>query len=196
MNITYPHIIENCTGEKIIFNELINEPDGDKLVGESFVVPGSGPAMHTHWLQDESLTVIKGKIGYQIFGGSEQFATEGDTVSFKRGVAHRFWNAGQGILHCKASVKPANTFVFFISSVFAAQNKSGKAQPEIFDAAYLLNRYSSEYDMTGIPKFVKKVVIPITYFTGRILGKYKHFKNAPEPVRSQSKMKRLLYQQH
>jgi hypothetical protein len=49
----------------------------------------------------------------------------------------------------------------------------------MFDAAYLLRRYSSEYDMTEIPKFVKKVVIPITYFAGRILGKYKHFKDAP-----------------
>ena len=77
MNITYPHVIENSIGEKIVFNELIKEPGGDKLVGESFVVPGSGPVMHTHWLQDESLTVIKGKIGYQVFGGLEQFADGG-----------------------------------------------------------------------------------------------------------------------
>ena len=183
MNFTYPHVIENSIGEKIVFNELIKEPGGDKLVGESFVVPGSGPVMHTHWLQDESLTVIKGKIGYQVFGGLEQFAHEGETVLFKRGVAHRFWNAGNEVLHCKAWIKPANTFAFFITSVFAAQNKSGKAQPEMFDAAYLLKRYSSEYDMTEIPKFVKKVVIPITYFTGKILGKYKHFKDAPKPVK-------------
>ena len=184
MKITYPHLIESCIGEKIIFNELIKEPDGDRLSGESFVQPGSGPLMHTHWLQDESLTVIRGKIGYQVFGGPEQFATEGETVFFKRGVAHRFWNAGQEELHCKASIKPANTFVFFITSIFAAQNKSGKAKPEMFDAAYLLKRYSAEYDLTEIPKFVKKVIIPITYFTGKVLGKYQHFKDAPEPVRA------------
>ena len=66
MKITYPHVIESCIGEKIIFTELIKEPDGDRLSGESFVKPGSGPLMHTHWLQDESLTVIRGKIGYQV----------------------------------------------------------------------------------------------------------------------------------
>ena len=184
MDITYPHIIENCRGEKIIFEALQREPDGDRLVGESFVAPGLGPAMHTHWLQDESLTVIKGTIGYQVQGQPAQFAREGETVLFKRGVAHRFWNAGQDQLHCKAWIKPANTFVFFITSIYAAQNKSGKAQPERFDAAYLLKRYSSEYDMAEIPSFVKKVIIPLTYYTGKILGKYKHFKNAPEPVKA------------
>ncbi len=184
MKITYPHVIENCIGEKIIFNQLIKEPDGERLLGEAYVTPGNGPVMHTHWLQDESLTVLKGRVGYQVAGEPEQFAIEGETVLFKRGVAHRFWNAGQEILHCKASVKPAHTFAFFITSVFAAQNKSGNAQPERFDAAYLLKRYSAEYDMTDIPKFVKRIIIPLTYYTGKILGKYKHFKDAPEPIRA------------
>ena len=183
MKITYPHVIENCIGEKIVFKELIKEPDGDRLLGESFVTPGSGPIMHTHWLQDEGLTVLKGKIGYEVLGRPEQYAYEGETVIFKRGVPHRFWNAGPELLHCKAWVKPANTFAFFITSVFTAQNKSGTAQPEKFDAAYLLKRYAAEYDMAEIPKFVKKVIIPITYYTGKILGKYKHFKDAPEPLK-------------
>ena len=183
MKITYPHVIENCIGEKIIFREVLKEADGDRLIGENYVTPGNGPVMHTHWLQDESLTVIKGKIGYQIKGQPEQYATEGETVLFSRGTPHRFWNAGQDILHCKAWLKPANTFVFFLSTVFAAQNKSGKAQPEMFDAAYLLKRYSAEYDLTEIPLFVKKIVIPVTYYTGKLLGKYKRFKDAPEPVK-------------
>ena len=183
MKITYPHVIENCMGEKIIFKELLKEPDGDRLVGENYVTPGNGPVMHTHWLQDESLTVVKGKIGYQVKGQPEKFAYAGETVLFKRGVPHRFWNAGQEPLHCKAWIKPAHTIVFFLSSIFAAQNKSGKAQPELFDAAYLLYRYSAEYDLTEIPKFVKKIIIPIIYYTGKVLGKYTHFNNAPEPVR-------------
>jgi quercetin dioxygenase-like cupin family protein len=182
MNINFPHTIENCVGEKIIFKQLIKESGGDKVIGESFVAPGAGPLMHTHWLQDESLTVIKGKIGYQVQGQPEQFAGEGETVLFTRGTAHRFWNAGQDTLHCEAWVKPANTFVFFISSVFEAQNKSGKSEPEPFDGAYLLTRYSAEYEMNGIPKFVRKIIIPITYFFGKLLGKYQHFKNAPAPV--------------
>jgi hypothetical protein len=38
--------------------------------------------------------------------------------------------------------------------------------------------------MAELPLFVKKVIIPITYYIGRILGKYRHFKNAPAPVKN------------
>lgn len=183
MKITYPHIITNPIGEKIIFHGIKAEADGDRVIGESFVEPGNGPLMHTHWLQDEGFTVLKGRIGYQIQGQPEQFAGEGESVVFEKGTPHRFWNAGDDVLHCKCWVKPAHTFVFFLSSIFEAQNKSGKAQPEMFDAAYLLTRYASEYDMTEIPKLVKKVIIPATYQIGKVLGKYKHFKDAPEPVK-------------
>jgi quercetin dioxygenase-like cupin family protein len=183
MNITYPHIIENCIGEKLIFRELINEPDGDVVLGENFVAPGSGPVMHTHFLQEESFTVLEGRMAYQVMGQPVQYATVGDSVTFKRGVPHRFWNDGQEVLHCLGRIKPANTIVFYLSSIFAAQNKSGKAQPEMFDAAYLFKRYASEYDLPEMPVFVKKVIIPITYYIGMMLGKYKHFKNAPAPVK-------------
>ena len=64
MKIVYPHTIENCIGEKLIFKELQKEPDGDRLIVENYVTPNHGPLMHTHWLQDESLTVVNGKIGY------------------------------------------------------------------------------------------------------------------------------------
>lgn len=102
---------------------------------------------------------------------------------FKRGVPHRFWNAGEEVLHCTGWVKPANTLVFFLSSVYAAQNKAYSERPETFDAAYLLTRYASEYDMAEMPTFVKRFIMPVTYYIGRLLGKYKHFKDAPAPVK-------------
>ena len=154
-----------------------------RLLVENYVTPGQGPLMHTHWLQDECLTVVKGKIGYQVKGQPAQYASEGESVLFERGTPHRFWNAGEDVLHCKGWIKPANTIVFYLSAVFAAQKKSGTEQPEQFDGAYLIKRYASEYDLPEIPSFVKKVVIPATYYVGKLLGKYKHFKNAPEPVK-------------
>ena len=55
-------------------------------------------------------------------------------------------------------VKPANTIVFFLSSIYDAQKKSGKPQPEQFDGAYLMTRYAKEYDLPELPGFVKKVL--------------------------------------
>ena len=183
MTFKFPHSIENCIGERITFLGTEKGPDGDKLLVENFVTPGQGPVMHTHWLQDECLTVVNGKIGYQVLGQEEQFAEEGESILFKKGMPHRFWNAGQDELHCKGWIYPANTIVFFLSSIYAAQNKTGTGQPEKFDGAYLMTRYASEYDMPEIPAFVKKTIIPFTYLVGKLLGKYKHFKDAPAPVR-------------
>jgi len=183
MNYNLPHTIKNSIGETLIFKELVKEPDGEKLLVENYVTPKSGPPMHTHFLQDESLTVVQGQIGYQVQGKEPQYAGVGETILFKRGVPHRFWNAGKEVLHCSGWVKPANTIVFYLTSIYEAQNKSGTARPEMFDGAYLLTRYASEYEMAEIPKLVKKLIIPATYYIGRLLGKYKHFKEAPEPVK-------------
>jgi mannose-6-phosphate isomerase-like protein (cupin superfamily) len=182
MKFTYPHTIANCIGETLIFKGIQSGPDGDRLIVDNEVAPGCGPPMHVHWQQHECLTVVAGTIGYQVLGQAEQFAGVGDTVLFKRGVAHRFWNTGTDTLRCTGWINPANSVVFYLSSIYAAQNKSGKAQPEAFDAAYLLTRYASEYGMMEIPPFVRKVIIPITYRIGLLLGKYRHFRNAPEPL--------------
>jgi quercetin dioxygenase-like cupin family protein len=183
MNYKLPYTIENINGEKLTFLQMVQEPGGDKLLVENSVPPGAGPPMHTHYLQEESLTVVKGRIGYQLKGEEPQFAEVGETVVFAAGVAHKFWNAGQDELVCTGYVKPAHTLVFFLSSIYAAQHKSGSPKPELFDAAYLLTRYSSEYEMHEIPWFVRKLIMPVTYAAGRMFGKYKHFKDAPAPIK-------------
>lgn len=183
MKLQLPHTIKNCVGETIIFHELIQEPDGEKLVGENFVMPQCGSPMHVHLLQEEGFTVAKGKMGYQILGQPERFAEEGETVIFDKGTPHRFWNAGDDVLNCKAWVKPVYSYSYFLQAVFNAQNKSGKAQPALFDAAYLITRYKSEYDMLEIPVPVKKLVFPIVYAVGKLLGKYRHFEDAPAAVK-------------
>ncbi|GAB4039103.1 cupin domain-containing protein [Spirosoma gilvum] len=182
MTISYPHTIQNCLGETLTFLSVETSPEGDKVLVENQVAPHSGPPMHTHFKQDEELTVVSGKLAYQVLGQEVHYAQVGESVLFKRGTPHRFWNAGDDPLICKGWVQPANSIVYYLSAIYAAQNKSGRAQPEAFDAAYLLTRYASEYDMADIPVFVKKVIIPLTYLTGRLLGKYKHFVDAPIPL--------------
>ena len=55
MNYQFPHTIKNCIGETLIFKEIVQEADGDKVLVENFVTPNSGPPMHTHFLQEEAL---------------------------------------------------------------------------------------------------------------------------------------------
>lgn len=181
---SYPYSIDNGGGERLTFLRRVSTPDGDALEVENFVHPGDGPPMHVHWHQEEGLTVRKGRIGYQTKGEEPRFAGVGDTVVFRAGESHRFWNAGTDELHCTGYIRPAHNIEFFLGAIFEAQKKSGRARPDPFDAAFLLWRYRSEFGMDGIPALVRRVVFPLQVQLGKLLGKYRKFSDAPSPVRS------------
>ena len=183
MQYNLPHTIESGHGEKIIFKEIVREPDGDKVVLSGTCLPNAGPNMHVHFKQDEGFKVVKGKMAYQVLGKEPVFCKEGDAVTFTRNIPHRFWNAGEDELEISGWVKPADNLIFFLTTLYNAMQRGKGGQPENFDAAFLLMRYRNEYDMPTLPFFVKKVIIPVTYFMGKVLGKYKKFSNAPEPLK-------------
>lgn len=178
-----PHTIENPFGESLTFQAIVEEDGVGKMIVHNKVSPGAGPPFHVHYKQEECLTVTKGLMGYQVEGDAEKFLKEGETIVFKRGQMHRFWNAGDELLMCEGWVKPANTFDYFITGIYNSMNKAGKAEGDPFDSAFLMTRFKTEYDLKDIPTFVKKVIFPITVVIGKLLGKYKHFEGAPKPVK-------------
>ena len=183
MTFSLPHTIKNHLGEELIFHRIEMEDGEEKLIVENYVEPNAGPIMHTHFRQDEGFTVLHGKLGYQMMGEEPRYAGIGETIVFKRGVPHRFWNAGQDVLNCYGWIKPANNIVFYLTALYNAMNESGTERPEQFDAAYLFYRYRNEFDVPELPKFVKSVIIPATYGIGKLTGRYRKFKNAPEPLK-------------
>src|SRR5688572_13281745 len=180
---TYPHTIENGAGESLTFVRIVNHPEGDYLEVENVVQPGSGPPMHVHHKQAESLTVVKGKMGAQHPGKEPEFYNEGETVEFQAGVPHKFWNAGNEPLECKGWVKPIDNIEYFLTEIYCSTKENAGKRPGAFDSAYLMTRYKSEFDMLEIPGFVKKVIFPLTVFFGKLAGKHKKFADAPEPVK-------------
>ncbi len=180
---TYPHTIENGAGERLAFVRKVPGPRGERLEGENLVKPGAGPPMHVHHLQEEGFTVVQGRIGYQKLGGPEQFAGPGESVTFKAGEPHRFWNAGQDDLRCTAYIEPADNAEYFLTQLFESTRANGGTRPDPFVAAFLIRRYRSEFAMLEIPAFVQRFVFPLQVTVGRLLGKYRRFADAPEPVR-------------
>ena len=43
--------------------------------------------------------------------------------------------------------------------------------------------YKNEYDILEIPSLMKKIIIPITFFIGKLIGKYKKFDEKPIPIK-------------
>jgi quercetin dioxygenase-like cupin family protein len=182
MRYTYPHTIDNGGGEVLTFVQFIENEQGGMLEVENRVAPGGGPPMHVHFLQDESLTVVSGTIGAEVLGQKPTYHSAGETVTFLRGVPHRFWNAGNEMLVCKGWVSPANNMEYFLTEIYKSTKANGGKRPAAFDGAYLQARYKSEFDMVEIPQFVKKIIFPLTLAIGKLAGKHRKFDGAPEPV--------------
>lgn len=182
MQFQYPHTIENGGGERLIFKRLVQDPEGDWLEVENYVQPNGGPPMHVHHLQDEHLTVVQGKMGVEVLGEVPKYYEAGEGDTFKAGVAHRFWNAGSEPLVCTGWVKPPHNLEYFLTEIYKSSAANGGKQPGAFDAAYLLDRYRSEFDMLDIPGFVKKVIFPVALFFGKLQGKQRKFEGAPAPL--------------
>lgn len=180
---TYLHTIENGAGERLTFVRRIQDPSGDRLEVENLVKPGSGPPMHVHYRQEEALTVRQERIGYQRGGEPPRFAGPGETVVFEAGEAHRFWNAGEEDLLGTGYIQPPDNIEYFLSAIYESQRESAGSRPDPFEMAYLMRRYRSEFGMAEIPAVVQRVVFPVQVAVGRLLGKYKKYADAPEPVR-------------
>jgi len=181
-NDAYPHTIENGAGERLTFLRRVDGSSGDRLEVENVVKPGSGPPMHVHRHQEEALTVEQGRIGYQRPGGEPQFAEPGETVVFKAGDIHKFWNAGEEDLRCTGYVEPADNIEYFLTALYESQRENGGGRPDPFDAAFLTRHFRSEFGIAEIPAPVQRFVFPVVVIVGRLLGKYRKYADAPEPV--------------
>jgi quercetin dioxygenase-like cupin family protein len=181
MNRTYPYTVENGHGERLTFKGVTQGPAGERMEVDGVARPGAGPPMHVHYLQEEAARVTRGRLGYQVLGGEPQFADPGEVVVWPAGVAHKWWNAGDDELHMAGWCDPPGNIEFFLSTLFASTKENG-GRPGLFDAAFLLTRYRTEYAMLELPAVVRNLVMPIVYFVGSVSGKYRKFTDAPAPI--------------
>lgn len=178
--IQLPLEISNGPGDVMIFQRYYADEQGrDAVAVETKTPPKAGPPMHVHYLQDESLTVMAGTMGIKEPGKPERTITAGETVTWVAGQPHKFWNAGNDTLHCTGWVAPVDSFVFLLAEIHKAVN-AGNGKPSMFDIAFLMRMYRSEFYMLEIPAFVQATFFPLLIFIGRLLGKYKKYADAPE----------------
>ena len=182
-SFSYPHTIDDGAGERLTFIRRVPTPGGDRLEVMNVVAPGAGPPMHVHYFQEEVLTVQEGLLAYQRPGQPVRYARPGETVAFKAGDVHRFWNAGDRDLVGTGYIAPADNIEYFLASLFESRKQSGGVRPHPLDAAFLARRFRSEFGIAEIPALVQRIVFPIMVAIGTLLGRYAKYADAPEPVR-------------
>jgi quercetin dioxygenase-like cupin family protein len=182
MSKTYPYTIDNGSGERLTFTGVTLGPDGDRAGADGVAQPGAGPPMHVHYLQEEAVRIVRGRLGYQVLGGQPQYVEPGELVVWPAGTAHKWWNAGTDELHMTGWCRPPGNIEFFLGTLFASTKANGGSGPGLFDAAFLVTRYRTEFALVEMPAAVRHIVIPVVYFVGTVLGKYKKFNDAPAPI--------------
>jgi hypothetical protein len=95
----------------------------------------------------------------------------------------KFTGSGMQVKRSSIAPKPADDLEYLLSSIFASQKENGGKKPGIFEVAYLLRRYRSEFRLVEISFILQRIIFPILIFAGRIFGKYKKFADAPPPLK-------------
>jgi quercetin dioxygenase-like cupin family protein len=178
----YPRTIEDGSGLRLTFVGRRRDERGDVLDVRNEVAPGAGPPMHVHHIQEESLTVERGRLGYQLLGEAEQHAGPGETVTFAPGVPHRFWNAGDEQLVCTGWARPPHNLEYFLTELYASTRRHGGKRPGLLDGAWLSHRYRDEFESLEIPAPIRRFVFPVL---ARLAGPLvrRRYAEAPEPAR-------------
>src|SRR5688500_18422947 len=114
----YPHTSENGAGERLTSLRRVPTPGGDSREVENVITTGSGPPMHNHQHQEEALKVARGRICKQRLGELARFAGPGETVVFKPGEPHRFWNAGDAEVRVTGYIEPADNAEYFLTELY------------------------------------------------------------------------------
>ena len=76
---------------------------------------------------------------------------------------------------------PPDNVEFYLETLFSSTKAHG-GRPALFDIAFLLTRFRTEFEMLEMPALVRRAVIPFVYALGMVLGKYRKFKDAPSPI--------------
>ena len=181
---TYPHTIDNgAGGERLTFLRRVPGARGERLEVEVVAQQGLGPPMHVHYRQEEAATVERGRIGYRRPGEHARFAGAGETVVFREGEAHKWWNAGEGDVRCTGYIEPADNIEYFLEAIYESQRRNGGRRPNLLDAAFLARRYREEFGILEIPAPVQRFAFPFLGAIGTLLGRDEKYADAPEPVR-------------
>jgi mannose-6-phosphate isomerase-like protein (cupin superfamily) len=178
--------IENpVTGERLVFRATAAETNGEVTAFDTYVQPnGAVAAAHYHPLQSERFEIVSGRIGLRL-GGEKLEVGPGQVVRIGPGTPHKFWNAGDAVLHFVAEVRPALRFEEMIRTMFglAADGKTNaKGMPNPFRMAVIAAEYKDIIRLPFPPAAVQDLGLALGAPLGRLLGYQPVYEPAGAPA--------------
>ncbi len=166
-------VLENrYTGERLELRRF-EDDQGPWLELKGSLPPHrEGPPLHVHFKEDEGGRVVSGAISATV-GGRQIELQAGDELSFPRGVAHRWWNAGDQTLFFEGFAKPVVDLDRYLQAVFEIINSGPEGRPPLFYLAHAARRHRTTQATFVAPRPVLAVLFPVLVGLGTLLGKYR-----------------------
>jgi quercetin dioxygenase-like cupin family protein len=170
-------VYENpVTGERAIVR-VGEESGGELTVADLYVSPGGAVAgEHVHPGIEEVFTVVRGSVGFRL-DGREDVAGPGRRLVVAPGVAHYWWNAGDGEAHVVVELRGEKAllegFGAMISTVFglAREGKTdAKGRPSPLQAVLFASAFDDVIRFVQPPRPVQKALFVTLAPVARLLG--------------------------
>jgi mannose-6-phosphate isomerase-like protein (cupin superfamily) len=161
------------TGERLVLHRVRGSSGIEELhLAGSLPPQREGPPLHVHTFEDEHGTVVSGTLS-AVCDGQLLTVTAGNSASFPKGSAHRWWNAGQEDVVFRGVATPAVDLDRFLQALFAVLNAGEPGRPPFFYLAHVLYRHRKSQTALVMPPWLQKMVLPLAVGVGSLLGKYR-----------------------
>jgi quercetin dioxygenase-like cupin family protein len=180
------HVIENpLSGERITIRP---RSDGSVLEWELLLAPGGRvPSSHAHPRQEESFTVLAGRMRFRV-GGRRVIAGPGDTVRVPPGTVHHFANAARQPTRVAVRTSPALSMQELLETAAAMareQYSAGRRLPRPFDLALFMRDFEREVRAPYLPAALVGAVTRPLAWLARQRGSDARYRRLREPNASQ-----------
>jgi mannose-6-phosphate isomerase-like protein (cupin superfamily) len=148
-------------GQSLTFLRTSADTDGEELLVEARMRPGSKAPSHRHLHQEERFSIVSGT-GRFVVARKQVVAGPGDVVIVPAGVAHGFRNASRDELHVRITWRPAMRTEDLLERMCrldqAGQlNKLGAPAPRV--VAALIREFPGEFFyLSALPVGVQRLL--------------------------------------
>ena len=166
-------ILENRhTGERLALRR-VKRGDEVWLELKGLLPPHrAGPPLHIHFAEDENGQVRSGTLS-AVCNGRRITAGAGETVSFPRGSAHRWWNDANAALVFEGYAQPVVDLDRYLEAVFEVINAGPEKRPPLFYIAHAALRHRRTQTVLIMPRRLQAVLFRVIVAVGTLLGRYR-----------------------
>lgn len=162
-------------GKWVRFVDRPADPSTDPLRFEMWLAPdGHGPMLHVHPEQEEGLAVVSGRLGVRVREESRTLGP-GEEAVVPAGVAHRFWNAGDELLHLAGWVDPGLRTEAFMRVTYGLARDGAPVTPSgaplnPLRLAALLTEYDDMLWLARVPLGLQRLGVGLSASVARAVG--------------------------